>query len=261
MKPSYVYLLCEREFIKTGENIYKIGITKKENLTRFNQYPKDSILLLQIHCNNCKLIEKQILNIFKDQFINRTDIGNEYFQGDCNVMKKIICDLVNTPTNNNCNYNEKDTDSDIETYEIDSYEEWLKYSNINKIVIINKKTNNIYIQFKNNNNWYKIDKYNETIHGFIENNKIKTIRKIIKPILKLMTTEEFYNFIIKYKHKITNEIISYDEYEKLMDNKDDYIQFTKKDYTIKYLQVIYNNNKIYKDIMKKCYDPSFNPVV
>lgn len=32
---QYIYLLQEREFIKTNENIYKIGKTKQENCKRF----------------------------------------------------------------------------------------------------------------------------------------------------------------------------------------------------------------------------------
>ena len=35
---QYVYLLQEREFIKTNENIYKFGNTKQSNLNRFKQY-------------------------------------------------------------------------------------------------------------------------------------------------------------------------------------------------------------------------------
>jgi len=31
---GYIYLLQEREFIKTKENIYKLGKTKQENLKR-----------------------------------------------------------------------------------------------------------------------------------------------------------------------------------------------------------------------------------
>ena len=59
METNYVYLLQEREFIKTNENIYKVGMTTKENHIRFNQYPKGSILLHQIICNDCSTIEKK----------------------------------------------------------------------------------------------------------------------------------------------------------------------------------------------------------
>jgi hypothetical protein len=82
MNPQYIYLLIEREFIKTKENIFKIGKTKQLNNIRFSQYPKNSILLLQISCDNCDIFEKNLINIFKEKFINRKDIGNEYFQGD-----------------------------------------------------------------------------------------------------------------------------------------------------------------------------------
>ena len=47
---NYIYLLQEREFIKTKEHIYKVGMTKQENHERFNQYPKGSILLFQMIC-------------------------------------------------------------------------------------------------------------------------------------------------------------------------------------------------------------------
>jgi hypothetical protein len=44
----YVYLLQTREFINSNQSIYKVGRTKKEHLKRFEQYPKGSLLLLQI---------------------------------------------------------------------------------------------------------------------------------------------------------------------------------------------------------------------
>jgi hypothetical protein len=94
MLTNYVYLLQEREFIKTNEKIYKIGMTTKPNHTRFNQYPKGSILLFQIICNDCCSLEKQILSNFKSKFILRKDIGNEYFEGNFTEMIFIISDVV-----------------------------------------------------------------------------------------------------------------------------------------------------------------------
>jgi hypothetical protein len=44
----YIYLIKEREFIKTKEPIYKIGKTKQEKLQRIKSYPNGSILLLQM---------------------------------------------------------------------------------------------------------------------------------------------------------------------------------------------------------------------
>ena len=77
---NYIYLLQEREFIKTQENIYKVGMTTKENHQRFNQYPKSSLLLFQMICNDCRHSEKQIIKLFKERFTHRRDIGNEYFE-------------------------------------------------------------------------------------------------------------------------------------------------------------------------------------
>jgi hypothetical protein len=87
-------LLQEREFIKTNENIYKIGMSRVINLGRFNQYPKGSILLYQSHCNDCKSIESILIKIFKTKFIHRSDIGNEYFEGNHKDMIDIIFQTI-----------------------------------------------------------------------------------------------------------------------------------------------------------------------
>jgi hypothetical protein len=81
MKIEYIYLLQEREFVKTNENIFKIGKTKQENNKRFLQYPKGSILLLQSSCIDCDALEKKIIKLFKEKYFHRKDIGNEYFEG------------------------------------------------------------------------------------------------------------------------------------------------------------------------------------
>jgi hypothetical protein len=91
---NYVYLLIEREFIKTGENVYKIGLTKQKELMRFSQYPKGSDLLLHSMCNNCRDTEKEIIKQFKEHFIQRNDFGNEYFEGDCNHMVYLIHTII-----------------------------------------------------------------------------------------------------------------------------------------------------------------------
>ena len=91
---NYMYLLQEREFIKTKEAVYKLGKTTKVNHTRFNQYPKGSVLLFQIICQNCNSMEPLLLNMFKEHFFKRVDIGNEYFEGDCDQMIHIIYSAV-----------------------------------------------------------------------------------------------------------------------------------------------------------------------
>jgi len=90
METHYIYLLQEREFIKTKENIYKIGRTKKPNYDRFKQYPKGSLLLSQNICHDCTSLERIIMTVFKEKFKQRPDIGKEYFQGNCYDMIFII---------------------------------------------------------------------------------------------------------------------------------------------------------------------------
>ena len=91
---EYIYLIQEREFIKTKENIYKIGKTKQENLKRFNSYPNGSNLLLYSICSNCSNIERVIIKLFREKYILQKDIGNEYFKGNHYEMMKDINDII-----------------------------------------------------------------------------------------------------------------------------------------------------------------------
>ena len=53
------------------ENIYKIGMSEQENLTRFKQYPKGSKLLLQIILRELKnlYIKHQKLKLFQPDYL------------------------------------------------------------------------------------------------------------------------------------------------------------------------------------------------
>ena len=90
MESQYIYLLIEREFIKTNENIFKLGKTKQSNLKRFDSYPKGSKLLYQTICSDCDSIEILLIKIFKKTYKQRKDIGNEYFEGNYKHMIDII---------------------------------------------------------------------------------------------------------------------------------------------------------------------------
>ena len=65
MKLQYIYLIQLREFIKSGELIFKVGRTNQENFKRFYQYPKGSKILFQIICDNSREVEKEIIINFK----------------------------------------------------------------------------------------------------------------------------------------------------------------------------------------------------
>ncbi len=141
---SCVYLLIEREFIKTNEKIYKIGFSDKLNLHRFNQYPKESQLLVHIYTDNGRLCEKEILHTFKKIFKHRTDIGNEYFEGDYKKMRNIMFMIIEEIENIKEKIN---TDNTIDN---DKYLEYIKKDKelrekerIEKYKIIEEKKNKL----------------------------------------------------------------------------------------------------------------------
>jgi hypothetical protein len=79
---NYIYLLRLREFIKTNENVYKIGRTKQYNLKRINQYPKGTEIIIFRKCFNCNKMENEIIKLFKNKYNHCIDYGNEYFEGN-----------------------------------------------------------------------------------------------------------------------------------------------------------------------------------
>lgn len=86
-KNGYVYLLQEREFVNSGEQVFKLGKTTKPN-SRINNYTKGSILFSNLHYDNCYYAEKEIIKIFDEKFKQRKDIGREYYEGDIKEMCK-----------------------------------------------------------------------------------------------------------------------------------------------------------------------------
>lgn len=92
---NFIYLLREREFIKTGENIYKIGKTTQLGLNRFNMYPSGSELLLHLVCENCHTLERKIMDLFGKKYKRRLDIGSEYYEGKSSSMISDIIGLLN----------------------------------------------------------------------------------------------------------------------------------------------------------------------
>lgn len=91
---DFVYVIKEREFIKTKENIYKIGRTKHGPRQRVSQYPKNSIVFNIIKVPDSKKYEDEIKKIFKKKFIQRKDIGTEYFEANIANIRKEIYKIV-----------------------------------------------------------------------------------------------------------------------------------------------------------------------
>jgi hypothetical protein len=192
MSTNYIYLLCEREFIKTNEPIYKIGRSLQENLKRIQSYSNGTKLLFQSICEDCIDSEKELIKLFKLNFKHRNDIGNEYFEGNCHKMIQIMTEyLITTFTQKNLfdlvhNVEDKsvkdesdentESDEDDEEHEfiINNIDDYLKVSTIDKLIITNKKTTEGYLRLKTSSNelWHKIfacGTDDEDLMGFLKN--------------------------------------------------------------------------------------------
>ena len=144
--PQHIYLIQEREFFNSKENIYKIGRTTQHIETRINQYPKKSILKLHEECLNCAEVERNAIRLFKEKFKQRKDIGTEYFQGDSKIMSNTILNEITRSDNNQLNTNKNN-----------------QAINNSKIIINNQEINNIKILSHPENN---------TNNQIIDNTKI-----------------------------------------------------------------------------------------
>ena len=92
-KEGIIYLLKTRESIRMNEDIYKIGRTKNMK-NRLSQYPKGSEFITTMKVNDQRMCERVLLYTFKDKFKQREDMGNEYFEGNLDQMKSVLCDIA-----------------------------------------------------------------------------------------------------------------------------------------------------------------------
>jgi len=93
----YLYLLHEREFININQNIYKLHFTNNNINLFINEIPKNSNILLfyyidmnKININIFNIILKRFIKYFKQ----RNDIGENYFEGNLDMMIEIINDIL-----------------------------------------------------------------------------------------------------------------------------------------------------------------------
>ena len=87
---GHLYLLREREFIRMGEEVYKVG--RSTNIrNRMPHYPKDSCVQLIVRVeDNLVPLESSVIHRFRAHFVHRVDIGQEYFQGDVRQMERML---------------------------------------------------------------------------------------------------------------------------------------------------------------------------
>lgn len=93
---GYIYIIQPREFIKTGENIYKIGRTSRCITKRFTEYPKGSNLMYCSVVDNTCLneMERKVIESFDTDFKKCVDIGSEYYCGNINEMIHRIHNVI-----------------------------------------------------------------------------------------------------------------------------------------------------------------------
>jgi len=90
---EYIYLL--QLYPNNPDQIYKIGRSSRPFYDRLAEYKhtKPTIKLV-LSCEKSKINENELLRKFRSQFTERKDMGNEYFMGNVEEMKKvIICHL------------------------------------------------------------------------------------------------------------------------------------------------------------------------
>lgn len=83
---SYMYLLKEREFLNSGEDVVKAGFSEAFS-KRMLAYPKGSIVLATLRVSHGRSTERKVLAVLRSRFKSRRDIGAEYFEGP-------LCEIV-----------------------------------------------------------------------------------------------------------------------------------------------------------------------
>jgi hypothetical protein len=237
METQYIYLFHLREFIKSNENIYKIGKTKQNNNNRLKQYPKGSILLHQTICVNCDETEKELIKIFKNKFKHCKDIGNEYFQGNYNLMideiNKYITNVNTTFQKNIPLSNDKIEDKILNDF--NSYDIWdLTHIDTNmKYQLLNSK-----------------NKFSITLEFILENDKnCNVIINILSGKSLMFKNNKFIDISIKDIIKetvIKLHKLMIDFYNELFNDFD--IKDINNDYDVSLNNI---NNEIYDIYCKK----------
>ena len=90
-----IYIIKPREHIRMSENVFKIGMTKRDITKRFKEYPKGSALYFSRKVKEPLRIERIARVIFSSNFIHRQDFGREYFEGSVEDMIINFDDIIN----------------------------------------------------------------------------------------------------------------------------------------------------------------------
>ena len=182
---QYCYITIEREFIKTNENIHKIGKTKQDHTKKMYSYPKDSILKIISEVCDADKCERDIIKEFDIHFLKRLDLGVEYYQGDDKKMCKLFTKITEKYKVLSDSDTDTDTDDFDETYnkninEINKYNRNI-YEKEQTCILLKKKINEMLQTInilENNNNKLSID--NTLLRNEINQSKCEYYKQQIK---------------------------------------------------------------------------------
>ena len=91
LQTNYFYILKEREFVRSGEQTWKIGKTgQNPPCKRFDGYPKGSEIMLLLKVPNKDIFERKVIEVFKNKYHRMVEYGNEYYRGDIDDMIKDV---------------------------------------------------------------------------------------------------------------------------------------------------------------------------
>jgi hypothetical protein len=205
-KEGMIYLIIEREFLKTKENIYKIGRTSQEGLDRIKQYPKGSKLILYLESKDSLEDEKELIKIFELKYKCMRDIGREYFEDN---SKNIIYDITKYFTdkyyqeskNNESNLNEQILNEEKNNKQI--MDEKKEKTNLKKKINYELEEGIEDNEIMDNN---EEEKENEITYNILDNNKEEKKNEIMENIL-YYNDENGTEIIKAVKNKIGGKII------------------------------------------------------
>ncbi len=88
-----------RECLNAKLPIYKLGRSHQLD-KRVKQYPTGSQIICMLPCKLSIICEQLLIEIFKTKFIHQKTYGNEYFEGDYELMVQTIIDTLFNHKNN-----------------------------------------------------------------------------------------------------------------------------------------------------------------
>jgi hypothetical protein len=94
-----VYIMHTRECLNAKLPIYKLGRSHQLD-KRVKQYPTGSQIICMLPCKLSIICEQLLIEIFKTKFIHQKTYGNEYFEGDYELMVQTIIDTLFNHKNN-----------------------------------------------------------------------------------------------------------------------------------------------------------------